>query len=203
MKNLVLAVMVLAMVAVVASPAGAQDKISLSVGPDIMLPLGTFSDAYSIGFGGTARGQYDFTPMISAGLEVGYFTFSAKSVAAGFTAPSFHSIPVRVFGKYYFMPEGKGARFYGMVELGFWFSSSTVNTPAIPGVTIPGFGTIGGVPATSTSVSSTDFNYVPAVGVEIPAGKMKVDISVRYDGVATSGSSTSLIGGRVGLNFPL
>jgi len=203
MKNLVLAVVVLAMIALVASPAGAQNKMSLSIGPDIMLPLGTFGDAYSIGFGGTARGQYDFTPMISAGVEAGYFTFSAKSVAAGFTAPSFHAVPVRLFGKYYFMPEGTGARFYGMLELGFWFSSVTVTTPGFAGITIPGVGTIGAVPSQSVSSSETDFNYVPAVGVEIQAGKMKVDVSVRYDGVATTGSSTSLIGARVGLNFPI
>lgn len=203
MKKLLLAVMVIAMVAVLASPSNAQSKISLSVGPDILLPLGTFGDAYSIGFGGTVRGQYDFTPMISAGLEAGYFTFSAKSVPAGQTAPSFHAIPVRLFGKYYFMPEGPSARFYGMVELGFWFSSVTVTTPATPGVTIPGVGTFGGSPGGSFSSSSTDFNYVPAVGVEFPMGKVKLDVSVRYDGVATSGSSTSLIGGRVAVNFPI
>ena len=34
-------------------------------------------------------------------------------------------------------------------------------------------------------------------------GKMNVDLSVRYDGIATSGSSTSNIGFRVGLNFPI
>jgi len=190
MKNLVLAVVVLALVVLVASPASAQSKMSISVGPDILLPLGSFGDNFSIGFGGTARGQYDFTPMMSAGLEVGYFTFSVKGdVPAGVDKPSFSAVPVRVFGKYYFMPEGK-ARFYGMFELGFWFSSVSVS------YNVPGYG------SGSQSASSTDFNYVPAVGVEIPAGKMKVDVSIRYDGVATSGGSSSF-GGRVGLNFPI
>jgi len=42
--------------------------------------------------------------------------------------------------------------------------------------------------------------YAPVVGVEIPAGKVAIDVSVRYDGIATSGSSTSNIGARVGVN---
>jgi hypothetical protein len=55
----------------------------------------------------------------------------------------------------------------------------------------------------SASASSTDFMYAPVVGVEIPAGKVAIDVSVRYDGIATSGSSTSNIGARVGVNFPI
>lgn len=192
MKNLLLAVIVLVLAVAIAAPVSAQSKMSISVGPDVLIPIGDLSNSNSTGFGGTARGQYDFTPQLAGGLELGYFTFSGKTVS-GVSLGSFSSVPVRVFGKYYFMPDKPGARFYGMVELGFWFTSYT-----LPSVTVPILGTIGGGTA-----SSTDFNYVPAVGVEFPAGKVKIDVSVRYEGVASSGSSVSAIGGRVAVNFPI
>jgi Outer membrane protein beta-barrel domain len=195
MKKLLLAVVIVGLIVAISAPSNAQSKMSLSVGGDVMLPLGTFGDEFSLGFGGTVRGQYDFTPVISAGLEAGYFSWSAKSVTAPAVAPTIHGVPVRVFGKYYFMPEGAKMRFYGMAELGLFFGSSSV--------TVPSFTFLGVTYGGTTSASSTDFMYAPVVGVEIPAGKVAIDVSVRYDGIATSGSSTSNIGARVGVNFPL
>ena len=197
MKKLFLFAFVCLLVVAMAAPSYAQ-KMSISVGPDILLPVGNFKDAYSIGFGGTARGQYDFTPMVSGGLEAGYFTWSGKSdnLPAGVSAPSFHGIPIRVFGKYYFMPAEGKARFYGMAELGLFFWSSSVNIPAV----VTPFGTFGGG---SASASGSDFNLAPVVGVELPVGSVHLDISVRYDMILTSGNSTSNIGGRVGVNFPI
>ena len=196
MKKLLLAIVIVGLIVAISAPSSAQSKMSLSVGGDVMLPLGTFGDVFSLGFGGTVRGQYDFTPVISGGLEVGYFSWSSKSVTAPAVAPTFHGVPVRVFGKYYFMPEGAKMRFYGMAELGLFFGSTSVT---LPSYTILGVTYGGG----SASASSTDFMYAPVVGVEIPAGKVAIDVSVRYDGIATSGSSTSNIGARVGVNFPI
>ena len=195
MKKLLLAIVIVGLIVAISAPSSAQSKMSLSVGGDVMLPLGTFGDVFSLGFGGTVRGQYDFTPVISAGLEAGYFSWSSKSVTAPAVAPTFHGVPVRVFGKYYFMPEGAKMRFYGMAELGLFFGSSSV--------TVPSFTFLGVTYGGTTSASSTDFMYAPVVGVEIPACKVAIDVSVRYDGIATSGSSTSNIGARVGVNFPI
>ncbi|MEW6511533.1 MAG: outer membrane beta-barrel protein [Bacteroidota bacterium] len=194
MKKLLLAVVVLALAVGLAAPSNAQGKMVVSVGGDFLLPMGTFGDAYSIGFGGSARGQYNFTPMFSAGLTAGYYTWTGKDIAGSTVKPSFSGVPVRVFGKYYFMPEGK-ARFYGIAELGLFFWSSKVSTPVI---TTP-FGTFGG----EISSTGSDFNYAPGVGVEIAAGKVTVDVSARYDGIATSGSSSGSLGARVGVNFPI
>ena len=197
MKKLLLVVVALALVFAVSVPSQAQGKMSLSVGGDLLLPLGSFGDAVSMGFGGSVRGQYDITPMFSAGVTVGYYTWSAKS--SGIASYSFHGLPFRVFGKYYFMPEGK-LRVYGMFELGLFFGSTGDIT--VPGTTIPGLGTFGG--GTVAGASSTDFNYVPEVGLEFPlgSGKTKLDASIRYDGIATSGGSGNL-GFRVGVNFPI
>lgn len=194
MKKIASLSLVVVLALLMVGTASAQSKMSVSVGPDVLIPIGTFGDAYSIGFGGTARGQYDVMPNLGVGLTVGYFTFSYKGdVPAGVSKPSFSGVPVRVFGKYYFMPAGKQLTVYGIMELGFFFSSVTV-----PSVSIPGFGTVGG-----GSASSTDFSYAPGVGVELPAGSLKLDFSVRYDGIATSGSSTGNLGVRAAVNFAI
>lgn len=188
MKKLLLAVAIIAMVAVLAAPSNAQGKMTLSIGPDVLLPMGSSADVFSIGFGGTARFQYNFTPMASAGLTAGYFSFTGKDlgVPGASFKPSQSGVPVRVFGKYYFMPEGK-LRAYGIVELGLFFWSFKT--------TVPFFGEI--------STTGSDFNYAPGIGVEIPAGKVAVDVSVRYDGFSSGGSSAGNLGARVGVNFPI
>jgi hypothetical protein len=198
MKQLLLAVLVLSLVC--AGGTAYAGDIALSVGGDVLIPMGTFGDNVSTGFGGSVRGQYNITPMFSAGLTVGYYTWSAKDqTVAGVTVKgtSLKGLPIRVFGKYYFMPEG-GARVYGIVELGFFIATVTV-----PAQTF----TIGGVTFNTpeASVSETDFNYAPGLGVELPlgSGNTKLDISARYDGVATTGSTSGSVGGRVGINFGL
>jgi hypothetical protein len=194
MKNLLVTSVVLLMVVALATPASAASKMSLSVGPDVLLPMGSFSDVNKLGFGGTVRFQYNLTPMAAVGGEAGYFTWGGKDVGT-FSGPSFHGIPVRAFGKYYFMPEG-GTRVYGMAEIGIFFGSSGDVT-----VNIPGYGTISG----GSGGSSTGFNFCPVVGVEIPVsgGKNAVDVSVRYDGISATGGTNGSIAFRVGYNFPL
>jgi hypothetical protein len=198
MKKLLLAVVVMALVVAVAAPSNAQGKMFVGVGADVLMPMGTFGDASGIGFGGSVRGQYNFTPMLSAGLTVGYYTWSAKDQTVGTVTvkgAKLSGIPIRVFGKYYFMPEGK-LRVYGIAELGFFIASVTV-----PAQT---FGA-GAFTFTTpeTTGSETDFNYAPGLGIEIPGGKMNWDVSVRYDGIATTGSTSGSIAARVGVNFPL
>jgi outer membrane protein W len=186
MSKILVAIVVCALVFSV-SQSSAESKMALSVGGDVLLPMGTFGDVASTGFGGSVRGQYDINPMFSAGLTVGYYTWSGKDVA-GVTLPNFKGVPVRVFGKYYFMPADQKMRVYGIAELGFFFASVSA--------------TVGGV---SVSASETDFNYAPGVGLEFPlgGGNTKLDISVRYDGIATTGETSGSLGGRVGVTFPI
>jgi hypothetical protein len=187
MKKSVLAVLVLTLVVATSFSASAQSKFSLGVGGDVLIPTGTFGDAYSIGFGGSVRGQYDFTPMVSGGANLGYYTWSAKDVPAGYSKPTFSGVPFRVYGKYYFMPP-KTPRVYGMFELGLFFWSAKVDVPV--------YGTL--------STTGSDFNIAPGFGIEIPAGNnLTMDLSARYDIVMTSGNSRGDLGVRVGVNFGL
>ena len=203
MRNLLLATCVLIALALVASPASSQGKMALSVGGDVLLPMGTFKDAVSTGFGGSVRFQYEVAPNAAVGATTGYYTWGGKDLGGNLgTGPSFKGVPFRVFGKYYFMPAGeKQPRVYGIAELGLFFGSSGDVT--IPGVNVPGVGVVGG--GTVSGGSSTNFNYAPGLGVEVPLGEGKtlLDISARYDGIATSGGSSSSVAARVGVNFPL
>ncbi|HCV42621.1 MAG TPA: hypothetical protein DGH68_03985 [Bacteroidetes bacterium] len=193
MKNLLLAVVLLALVVGFGNSSSAG-PISLSVGGDVLMPMGTFGDAYSMGFGGSVRGQYKITPMFSAGLTVGYYTWSGKDVN-GFKAPTLSGLPIRAYGLYYFMPEAEKMRVYGMLELGFFMSSVTVPAQVVGGITV----------SPETSLSSTDFNYAPGLGIEFPlgSGSTKLDISVRYDGISATGGTNGSLGARVGVNFGL
>jgi len=195
MKKFWTVAVVLVLVGVLATPSFAQHKMSVGVGAEVLIPTGDFGNAYSLGFGGSARFQYNFTPVLAGGLHVGYNTFTAKDVAGGLVKPTFSGLPVRVFGKYYFMPEGAKVRVYGMAELGLFFWSMKVSTPVI---TTP-LGTFGG----EISTTGSDFNACPELGIELPMGSMTLDVSARYDIIFTSGSSTANIAARVGLNFPI
>lgn len=191
----------LVLVVLMSTSMNAQGKMVLSVGGDVLIPMGTFGDAQSTGFGGSVRGQYNFTPMFSAGLTVGYYTWSGKDqTIAGATVKggTFKGVPVRAFGRYYFMPESEKVRFYGIAEIGLFFGS--VDVPAIT-INTP----LGPITSGGGSASSTDFNYAPGLGVEfgLGSGNTKLDVSARYDGIATSGSSSGSLGARVGVNFGL
>jgi|WetSurMetagenome_2_1015567.scaffolds.fasta_scaffold12935_4 hypothetical protein len=183
MKKLALVAMVMALVVMVSVSASAQGKMAVSVGPDVLLPMGTFGDAYGVGFGGTAQFDYSVMPMLVLTGKAGYLTWSAKDLPSGVSA-SYGGVPFLVGAKYFFMPEGK-VRAYGHFELGLMFGSVSSSG------TIPGLGSYSG------SAGTTDFTISPAVGVEIPAGaKGGIDVSARYFMILTSGSSSGSLGIR-------
>lgn len=190
MKKLALVAMVMALVLMMSFNATAQGKLSLNVGADVLLPMGSFGDAVSIGIGGTVRGEYAFTPVVSGTFTTGYILWSGKTVN-GVSFGNWSGIPILVGGKYYFEPQGR-TRFYAMAELGLMILS--VSTPEYK------VGNIVVVP--SGSVSETDFVIAPTVGVEIPAGKGAFDISAKYFLITSTGSAGN-IGARVGYKFPI
>jgi opacity protein-like surface antigen len=191
MKKILLVACVVVMAFALVGSASAQGKISLNIGADVLLPMGTFGDAVNIGFGGTAQGEYAVMPQMNITLTSGYLTWSLKNVPAGATGGSVHGIPVLAGVKYYFMPKGTGVQVYGAAQLGFFIASVALPSVVIGGVTYGG-----------GSASETDFAFAPIVGVEIPAGATgAVDISVRYFDVATTGSSSGSVGARVGYKF--
>lgn len=190
MKNLLLAVVVLAMVFGVGSANG-QGKISLGIGADVLMPIGSFGDVYNVGFGGTARGQYMVNDMFSVMLTAGYISIGAKDQGQSIVKLDNASmIPILAGAKYFFTPSSESFRPYGALEIGITSFKQTLPSVTILGVTYGG-----------GSASSTEFTYAPAIGFEsaLGSGNTKLDVAVRWNGI----SDANAIGGRVGVLFGL
>ncbi len=175
MKKLLSLVVVLVMVFAVSNHA--QDKFHLGVGPFIGIPMGSFGDVTSIGFGGLAQGELEFTPQVVGTAQVGYILFSGKSVTeSGFSFDygDWSVIPVLAGVKYYFNPS-----FYGEAQLGLNFTSYTT--------TVPDFNFFTGTYTTrEVSFSDTNFGYGFGVGYVIPVGaKGSIDFFAKFGSVAS------------------
>ena len=144
----------------------------LSIGADVLVPIGDFKQDALTGFGATGRVQFPLSRMVALTVTSGYASWNAKS-GSGIVLKG---VPVRGGIKYYLMPE-QDSRLYGIGEIGVFFSSSA-------------------------GESSTAFSFAPILGVEILVGsETRLDFSARYDFIGTSGSSSASIGFRTGLNF--
>jgi len=170
--------------ATILSPRGfAQSPMSIGVGLDIMLPVGSFGDSWGTGFGGTAEFDYEITPHASVTGKIGYLSWSAKNLPSG-ASGTYSGVPLLAGIKYYFrfMPQS-AVRVYGHLELGMMFGSVSGSGHYI-----------------TVSTSETDFTIVPSLGVEIPAGTNgAVDLSVRYFDISRKGS----IGFRAGYKMAI
>lgn len=198
-KSLLVAVAILAMFAI-ALPANAQGKMAAGIGAEALIPSGNMGDYYSIGFGGMACFEYEVLPQLTLGGEAGYLTWSPKSdVSSDY---KFHTIPIRVYGKYYFMPKGS-LRVYGMVGLGMSFYTQDLPSETVAGVTVGGV-TYGGGTYGGGSESGSNFNIYPGVGLTAPIGKTTdLDFNVKYDVITASGGSFSNIAFHLGVLFQI
>jgi hypothetical protein len=150
-----------------------------SVGAELAIPMGDFADATSMGFGGSLRYEFPVGDNLGLTATAGYLAFSGKDDLGNWSM-----IPVQVGAKYYFTDNQDG--FYGHLMLGI--HSTSYKTPEITFMGI----TVGG-----ETVSSTDFSYAPEVGYHLA----NVDIGLRYQMIATEGSTTSYLGLRLAYVF--
>jgi hypothetical protein len=171
MKIGVLSIIAL-LVLVLSMCASAQQKMYVGAGLDVMLPVGSFGDKWSTGFGGTAEFDYVVKPTLSVTGKFGYITWSAKDLPSGVSA-TYSGVPFLVGGKYYFRFTAEApVRVYGHLELGLMFGSVSASGSRLV-----------------VSESKTDFTIVPSLGIEIPAGTNgSVDLSMRYFDIASKGS---------------
>ncbi len=201
MKKIALCATVLAVVLLASLSAPAQEKpMAVGAGFDLMLPMGTFGDQWSTGFGGTGEFDYALSTHTSVTGKIGYLTWSGKqsyytSASISSFSASYSGVPVLVGVKYYphlFVSQSQSPiRVYGHLELGLMFGSTSVS------------GSYKGYFATyslSTSASKTDFTIVPSVGVEIPVvPNGSIDVSIRYFDIASNGN----LGLRAGYRMTL
>jgi len=145
-------------------------QMYLGLGGKIALPMGTFGDVTSTGFGGGGKFEYKFKNQINLTGSIDYLSFSAKE---DFIGATWSVIPVMVGAKYYI-----DKSFYGGVEFGLNFNSVTVKIPA---------GFWGAASEVTTSESKFGFGF--GAGYEIPMNKAAIDLSVKYSNFATDANA--------------
>ncbi len=165
----------------------AQKKMYGNIGVNVALPMGNFGDVAGTGFGGTAQFEMEFMPQLYGTATAGYIKWGGKDF--GTFSYSYSAVPVLVGAKYFFMPAGG---FYGQAQLGLYFFSADVTTPA---VSVGGFsfgGDLGG--------SSSEFTLSLGAGYELPLSpKLKLDLSGAYIIISDLGH----VGIRAGVKFGL
>ncbi len=152
----------------------AKQGLSLSIGPEVAIPIGTFRDFYKLGFGGSAKLNIPVATNIDASISAGYMGFSQKA-----SLDTLGSISITK-NSYTFIPFKAGVRF--RTNGGFYVEPQT------------GY--------TQTKIKNQEgagyFTYAGNIGYLI--GKA-VDVAVRYEAVASSGESLKFVGLRVAYNF--
>jgi len=155
----------------IAMSANAQNG-RLSIGAELGLPMGDFGDLANMGFGGTLRYEYPMGDNVGLTVTAGYLTFSGKEfeILPGTSLKySTNMIPVQAGVKYYFTDQQEGL--YGMAEIGIHNSKADVEG----------------------AESTTDLSYAPEVGYHLE----NFDLGLRYQFIATEGSTTSYLGLRI------
>lgn len=165
-----------------------QSKITLGVGGTLALPMGTFADASSMGFGGLVRGEMGFGSIIGT-ASIGYLSFPGKDITEDFFgttitySASFSAIPILVGAKYSFAPA-----LYGSVEAGL--NMLTVTAKAS-----------GAGYSSEASTSETKFGFAVGVGYQLS----NIDIILKYQNLGTpdGGDALNFVGVNVLYNFGL
>jgi hypothetical protein len=181
MKNLLFVILV----ALLSTGFIKAQSQGISIGANVALPMGDWSDGANTGFGGTATYERSFTPNITGQVYAGYITFGGDELE-GFSY-SYSMIPIMVGAKYFFQPSGKG--FYGNALLGVHLFTADVS---VPDEFEPYYS--GG------SETSTEFSFGIGAGYEVPVGgKNAVDITAHYMLI----SDANYIGARIAYRFGL
>src|SRR4051812_13349024 len=90
---------------IVTNTAKAGDNSRFSVGGELALPMGTFGDQSSIGFGGSLRYEMPMGDNLALMLTAGYLTFGSKAIDLGPFGKfdyTISMIPIQAGAKYYF-----------------------------------------------------------------------------------------------------
>ncbi len=173
MKKLMTILAAILLVAGISSTTNAQIGVGANAG--IAMPMGTFGDAYDMGFGGSAYGQYSLSETMTLGLNIGYYSFGGK-VSSDY---SWSYVPVVADFKYILSTEN--FKPYLGFGLGFYNATSKVSILGI-----------------SVSASESKFGFAPMAGFWM-GEDFKWGASLSYNAV----SDASYLGINVGVVYPL
>ena len=135
---------------------------------EIAVPMGDFADAYSLGYGVSARGEYGVGDNLGVGLQLGYIMLSPSEDLKDFVKSS-SMMPIQLMGKYYFSEQQNGA--YAGIFLGI--HNSSVTTEDID------LGILGKIEGTTES--SSNLSYGLGAGYLVNG---KIDVNLRYNMIA-------------------
>jgi hypothetical protein len=162
-----------------AGNACAQKK-GISAQLTVGLPTGDFGKLVKTGYGAQGSYLYELSPNLVVGGGLGFKYFSHKTLDAGF-----FTVPLMGVFRWH-IPMGD-TRLYLGTEFGLHLV--TVNEA---------------VTSTRTrTIRETDFGASPMVGALIPLGGTRLDLTVRYDFIGTSGPDATWIGLNAGILFGL
>lgn len=173
-------------IAALFSTAAIAQENRFSIGAELALPMGDFADVAGIGFGGSLRYEMPLGENLGVMATAGYLTFGKEEIF-GFSY-QYSMIPIQLGLKYYFMDAQDG--FYGALQTGVHLFSTKFETPEMDF-----FGII--IPASSETVSSTEFGVAPGIGYHLE----NIDIGLRYQLLFTEEVSTSYLGVRIAYVF--
>ena len=165
----------------------AKRGLSLSIGPELAIPLGDFRNklyipgsplpipGYKAGFGGSAKLNLPVATNIDVSLSAGYMAFSQKASVDTLSTISINK------NSYTLIPFKAGVRF--RLNGGFYVEPQ--------------------VGYTQTKIKNQEgagyFTYAGNIGYLI--GRV-VDVAVRYESVSRTGGNLNFVGLRVAYNLP-
>jgi len=144
-----------------------------SIGPEIAIPVGIFSDLFSIGLGGSGKLEIPITASFYASATAGFISFYTKNSRIGGSINDNNRsyVPLKVGGKYYL-----SELLYSEVEIG--------------------------VSMGIQENSGNSFAWAPGFGIAYPINrKSAVDVGVRYEKWSRKGSNLNHIGVRLAYQF--
>lgn len=142
-----------------------QGKMSVGVGGELSLPMGSWGDDVGIGFGGVGLFQYGLNENLLLTGQLGYTLWTEKDQGGVKTSGS--ALTILGGAKYALPTVSQG--FYALAQAGIYSASITVDVPPVVvwGVTIGG-----------GKVTSSDSKFVICPGVGYQFGN--IDASVKY-----------------------
>lgn len=169
--------------AVVAMGFAASAQISVGAMGGVALPMGDMKDVakMKMGFGGGVAGAYALNENMSAGLSIGFYSFTSE-VSSDFTLTA---LPILGNFTYYLMTDGFKPFLTADVGLGMMTAKSSF------------FGV-------STETKENAFGYGIGAGAAYGiSDQLDVFGSVKYSSYATTGSATTWIPITVGVMYKL
>ena len=151
-----------------------ESRSSVSLGADVLIPLGKLKDEVVTGFGGSAKFNFRLSRSFALTASIGFVSFQGKRD----TLASFEGVPLHA-GLRFYLIRGVASSMYCAIEAGVFLLTGKQSRSAGP-------------------------SGSPILGVELPLGKTtNIDLSARYDYLHLPRGTRTDLGLRAAASFQL